>query len=405
MAFQSYAGRALVRSLLFAGALGAGAAAVHITRRYQQSDQKAIDWERVRQIAVGMSGNSPADQDVADDTLAAQYRQWIVQVEPLIGDYLKESLPRPLETIYVFDRAQWIDANISNFRELFEPLEQVYDNLLGKGGARTGPLVGGINQMVLSSQVGLLLGYLSKRVLGQYDMSLLGREPVSSGKLYFVERNLRQTDRKLGIPPDQFRLWICLHEATHAFEFEAHPWLATHFNSQIRLHMESMTQQLRHIRLDSGLLEDVTRRLMSGLSDRGHWLELLMSEEQRQIFRHLQALMSMLEGYSNHVMDHIGVTLMPDYTEIKRRFELRRQRKSPADQLFAKLTGLDLKMEQYTLGERFVNEIVAQRGIAFMNNVWIGIETIPDMAEIRDPAKWIARVDSLASAAPVRETA
>ena len=393
MAAQPLVGRTVMRGLLLASAVGAGVAAVNISRRYQQSDHRAIDWEQVRRISVGMVSKGVALNEVSRPALEARYRGWISEVEPKIGAYLQTALPRPLETVYVFDRVEWIDANIANFRRLFTPLEDVYNELISRG-MKTAPLVGGINQLVMSSQIGLLLGYLAKRVLGQYDMSLLGREPLNSGKLYFLEQNIHATDQKLQLQADQFRLWICLHEATHAYEFEAHPWLATHMNEQIDGHMQAVTNQIRHIKLDGAMVEETIHRVIGGIVEGRHWMELFMSDEQRRIFQHLQALMSLLEGYSNHVMDHIGGELMPDYGQIKRKFEMRRQKKSRADQIFGKLTGLDLKMEQYSQGERFVNAVVAERGIGFMNRVWEGPDALPTMQEIRDHRRWIQRIDS-----------
>lgn len=392
MATSPHVARALVRGLLLAGAVGAGVAALNIGRRYQESDQKAIDWDQVRKIAVGISGGASLGSGARAE-LERQYRRWISDVEPQIAAYLHTTLPKPLETVFVFDRPQWIDANIANFRVLFAPLEEVYDDLIMRGSFRAGPVFGGINQLVASSQIGLLLGYLAKRVLGQYDVALLGREPMTSGKLYFLEQNIKASEIKLSIPADQFRLWICLHEATHAFEFEAHPWLATYLNEQIAEHMHLVTQQLRRIRLDASFLEETVHRVVRGITQGGHWVEMLMSDEQRRVFQRLQSTMSLLEGYSNHVMDRIGIQLMPDYEEIKRKFEQRRTKRSVTDQIWNKLTGLDLKIEQYSLGERFVNEVVAQRGIGFMNRIFDDPAHLPDMREIRHPQRWIERME------------
>src|SRR5207302_3869440 len=133
--------------------------------------------------------------------------------------------------IEVLDRAGWIRANMVNFRELLQPVEDFYRENASR--SRFGPPAG-VQQaarMMLSSQIGVLVGYLSRRVLGQYDIALLGQEPVSAGKLYFVEPNLRQVEHTLGVPPDELRRWIALHEATHAHEFELYPWVRTYRNT------------------------------------------------------------------------------------------------------------------------------------------------------------------------------
>ena len=136
-------------------------------------------------------------------------------------------------------------------------------------------------------------------------------------------------------------------------------------------------------------------RIGSNLASSRHALELVMSDEQRDIFYRLQALMSLLEGYSNHVMDVIGRSLLRSYPIIRSRLDQRLQQRSLSENLLAKLTGLDLKLEQYVLGERFVGEVVRRRGLPFMNRVWESPAHLPTMEEIRAPERWITRVETL----------
>jgi putative hydrolase len=109
----------------------------------------------------------------------------------------------------------------------------------------------------------------------------------------------------------------------------------------------------------------------------------------------LQALMSLAEGYSNHVMNQVGKDLLPNFDLIHQRVEHRQRQRSQVEQLFLRVTGLSLKMEQYRLGERFVDEVVRQRGIAFANRAWDAPEALPSEAEIRDPGRWIGRMEAV----------
>ena len=95
---------------------------------------------------------------------------------------------------------------------------------------------------MLSGQMGLLLGYLGQRVLGQYDLSLLGREPVTEGRLYFVEPNMASLVRRYHLPEEEFRAWIALHEVTHAFEFEGHPWAREYMNTLLTDYLRSLAE-------------------------------------------------------------------------------------------------------------------------------------------------------------------
>ncbi|HEU0165766.1 MAG TPA: zinc-dependent metalloprotease, partial [Thermomicrobiales bacterium] len=252
----------------------------------------------------------------------------------------------------------------------------------------------GVNQSVLSYEVGVLLGYMARRVLGQYDLALLGREPVSSGKLYYVEPNIRGIEGKLGLPREDFRMWLALHETTHAFEFEAHPWVREHFNSMLDRYMglmkhdaDQLKQGLQGLRTIAGCARSQDGR------ETGSWIEAFMSPEQRALFNEMQAMMCVIEGYSNHIMNAVGKTLLENYELISHRFEQRQAQRSQSDQLFARLTGLDVKMEQYRAGEQFIDSIVDERGHTFAHRVWDGPENLPTMDEIRNPDKWIRRVD------------
>ena len=331
--------------------------------------------------------------------LDTYYRELVRRCVPIVSEYTGVTLPSTLERTFAFDRVDWINANVAGFRQMFAPLEALNPEV---GDERTvaSDLLSGVNRRVVSAELGVLLGYLARRVLGQYDLALLGREPVITGKLYYVEPNIRTTEQALKLPGDDFRMWLALHETTHAFEFEAHPWLRDYFNGLLEAYFELLRQDA----------EVLKRRGMQGLGifvDRfrsrqtdGAWLEGLMTPEQRVIFEKMQATMCIVEGYSNHVMNAVGKQLLPTYAQIARKFELRQKQRTMAEQLFAQLTGLNIKLEQYRLGGAFINRIVAERGHATARRVWQGPEFLPTMEEIRHPEQWLARTDALAAALP-----
>jgi coenzyme F420 biosynthesis associated uncharacterized protein len=267
-----------------------------------------------------------------------------------------------------------------------------------------GPAWSAVNQMILSTQLGVLLGYLSRRVLGQYDLALLGKEPVDAGKLYFVEPNIDAVQRQLDLPGADFRMWVTLHETTHAFEFEANPWLQRRFNDLLmgyfRLLEEDLAQLRRGMDAVRSLLERARRTHESG----ERWLHAIMTPEQRAIFDELQAIMCILEGYSNYVMNGIGRDLLPGYDRITARISQRQRDRSLPEKIFIRLTGLDMKLEQYVLGETFINAVVARRGRPFLAHLWTGPETMPTLDELRAPERWIARVEDV-GATPVNGAA
>jgi coenzyme F420 biosynthesis associated uncharacterized protein len=248
---------------------------------------------------------------------------------------------------------------------------------------------------VLSAELGFLLGYLARRVLGQYDLALLGREPLeTSGKLYFVQPNIRGVERMLNIPGDQFRLWLALHETTHAFEFEPHPWVRDYLNDMLEEYFTLLTDDVEYLKRGAEAVKMFWNRATQSGRSNGSWIELVMSSEQRQLFARMQALMSVVEGYSNHVMNAVGRDLMPDYDVIRVRFEQRQLQRSPAEQIFARLTGLDVKLEQYRLGEAFIDEVCELRGHDFARRVWDNPDNLPTLEELRAPRTWVNRIEA-----------
>jgi coenzyme F420 biosynthesis associated uncharacterized protein len=221
------------------------------------------------------------------------------------------------------------------------------------------------------------------KVLGQYDLALLSAE-AQPGKL-LSSRRTSASPRRSSTPLEPFRMWIALHETTHAFEFEAHPWLRPYL-------AERLERQLRLFgREASGLGREALRglgRAIRGDNDGAeHWMERLMTDEQRRLFRETQAVMSLLEGFSDYVMDEVGRDLVPDVERISAKFHERRQaKKSPFERAVMRLTGMDVKMEQYRKGERFVSAIAAAGGTEALNRLWSGPEALPQHGEIDNPA-------------------
>ncbi len=364
------------------------------TREFRQTGTvpKLINWQQVRTIAVGMNrGDRLSAAERA--SLAATYRRLVDRCLEPIADYTGSQLPRPFDASLAFDRADWVEANIANFEQLFAPLESL--NPLNDGQPRIASVLwGNASQTVLSGEVGLLLGYLARRVLGQYDLALLGKEPITDGKLYFVEPNIRQVQRTLKLPLEDFRMWLALHETTHVFEFEAHPWLRLHLNGILEQYFEFLSQDVGQLRDGMSVRALIDRARGSGNgAGSSNWIERLMTPEQRALFSQMQATMAIVEGYSNHVMNAVGRKILPGFDQISRQFEKRQREKTVAEQIFLRLTGLDMKLEQYRLGETFIDHVVAKRGHELARRVWEGPEQMPTLDEVKQPDLWIARME------------
>lgn len=352
-----------------------------------------LDWEKARMMAHRMNpetGNTAAWHQ----EWTIYYRNLVSRTVPIIEDYTQTKLPRNLDTVEAVTRSEWVDANITSFKDLFEPIEKLNRDAVRRSNLFSQVVMGSANQLLVSSELGLLLGYLARRVLGQYDMALMGKEVIPTGKLYFVEPNISHIVNTLNIQGDEFRLWIALHESTHAFEFESHTWVRQHFNAILERYFSYITDDLSKIASNGGL-NGFVQRFKQNNTPGTAWLERIMTPEQRKLFNELQALMSIIEGYSNHVMNAVGVKLMPSYEQIKGKIEGRQKEQSIIDKLFARLTGLNIKMEQYRMGETFIDEVVKQKGIVFANQMWERPEYVPTLEELKNPAIWIKRLEKI----------
>ena len=363
-------------------AMGATVAQRELMRR---AGTRLIDWEAVRAIArrrLGADdGRLSTEQRASSE---AFYREVLLRIEPAVAAEIGAELPQALELPAVIDRREWIDLNLSTFERLFERVERLMvtaagDDTPGRALARI------VNRSLGNQQIGLLMAFLARKVLGQYDVSLLAAGPATRGRLHFVEPNIVATAANMRLPLDEFRTFIALHEATHAFEFEAYPWLRDHFAALVAESIDRL----------AGYSGGLGALLRAALASRGpgHWLERLMSPAQLETFQRTQALMSLLEGYSNHVMNAAGERLLPGFSQIHGRFERRNQGRGALERAIMRVTGLDLKMEQYQAGERFVDAVLASRDRAFLNRVWERAEHLPTLDEIRAPATWIARME------------
>jgi coenzyme F420 biosynthesis associated uncharacterized protein len=368
-----------------------GAAATVLGRRAERIARRGlVDWAAVERIAIKRAEKAPGRLTPLELHAAeSAYRDAMSRVVPRLGEALGTPLPGVVERARVVDRGGWIAANVGTFRSLISRVEvELLDQVVPAGGGLTRATMALANRWVTTQQLGFLLGFMGTRVLGQYDLAILSAE-AEDGRLLFVEENIRATAHTLGIPVAPFRTWIALHETTHAFEFEAHPWLrpylADRLERQLSLFSGSATNMGRHALRGIG-------RALRGESGGEHWMEALMGDEQRRLFRETQAVMSLLEGFSDYVMDEVGRGLVPEVERISARFHERRQRRTGFERAILRLTGMDLKMEQYERGEKFVRAVADAGGRAALARIWDGPESLPTAPEIGDPAAWIRRV-------------
>jgi coenzyme F420 biosynthesis associated uncharacterized protein len=381
---------AFLQAGLLVGA-AVGAAATVVTRRAERSARRGlVDWRTAERIAVDRVRTAPGT--LLQEQLAAVepvYASAMREIVPALGAALETDLPGIVERSSVVSREEWVRTNVSTFAGLIGKIEvELLNELVPPGAGFLRASMAIVNRAATTRQFGYLLGFLGQRVLGQYDLAILSAES-EPGCLLFLDENIRAVAANLGVPVNPFRTWIALHETTHAFEFEAHPWLRPHLAQKV----ESQLTSLSHGAAFLG--RDALSRLGDALRGNGrgeNWMEGLMDEEQRRQFRETQAIMSLLEGFGDYVMTQVGRDLIFDVDTISRRFHARREHRTGTERAMMRITGLDIKMEQYKQGEAFVEAIARARGTEALRAVWRGPETLPRPEEIAQPSLWLDRV-------------
>jgi coenzyme F420 biosynthesis associated uncharacterized protein len=282
--------------------------------------------------------------------------------------------------VLVVDRPGWVDANLAMLRAMLEP---VVDRLTAR--RQPSALVSSVGSKVTGAEAGGLLAMLSGKVLGQYDIA-----PGAEPRLLLVAPNLVAAERELGVDPEDFRLWVCLHEETHRVQFTAVPWLREFVLEQAQ---GLATDLLPDAQSLGRRLEELARAVPEVLRGEGGSLtDVLATPEQRERLARLTAVMSLLEGHADVVMDEVGPQVVPSVELIRERFQARRAGRGGVDRLLRRLLGLEAKMRQYRDGARFVRAVVEQAGMSGFNQVWTSPQTLPTPAEIEDPKAWLARV-------------
>ncbi|MGZ6266010.1 MAG: zinc-dependent metalloprotease, partial [Candidatus Limnocylindrales bacterium] len=368
-----------------------GAAVTVLGRRVEESARRGlVDWDAAERVAVARIGRAPGRLESFELERAAPiYASAMEEIVPALSKALDARLPGVVERSGVIDRETWIHENVATFARLMGKVEKgLLDDVMPPGMGVMKATMAIVNRKVTTRQVGYLLGFLGQRVLGQYDLALLSAE-AEPGRLVFLDENIRATASALAVPLNPFRTWIALHETTHAYEFEAHPWLRPYLSSRLEHQLVSLSAGVSVMNREAvGRL----RRTLRGASAGEYWMEGFMTAEQKREFREIQAIMSLLEGFGDYVMDDLGKDLVPEVETISAKFHARRAQRTGFERAMMRLTGMDLKMEQYKKGEAFVSAIAGARGAEALRALWRSPETLPSPEEIEMPQRWVARV-------------
>ncbi|MER5278796.1 zinc-dependent metalloprotease [Streptomyces sp. NPDC087901] len=362
-----------------------------------------VDWNLAVATATRLVRPGPEISREEAREVVAELRRHAKAAEEHVRSFTR-MIPEGTEPedtpVLVVDRAGWIKANVAGFRELLRPLLEKMEER--RGGGTGGAVLGAVGSKVTGVEVGMLLSFLASRVLGQYEtFAPATRElPASAdggGRLLLVAPNIVHVERELEVDPHDFRLWVALHEETHRTQFTAVPWLRDHLQGEIQSFLDETDVDpmtvLERLREAAQSLAGGRPEGEEGEDGGRSLVEIVQTPAQREILGRLTAVMSLLEGHADYVMDGVGPEVVSSVGEIREKFQQRRARgASRLDLALRKLLGLDAKLRQYRDGERFVRAVVDEVGMDGFNRVWTSPNTLPTKAEIAKPEDWIARV-------------
>jgi len=360
----------------------------------------AVSWEVAERVArwVGERHGTGGGVTAA---LQAELDELTSQAEELVAAATGMRSPTGPARARLTDRSGWVRANIASFQRLVGPHLDRLDPAARF--RRNDPVsrmlatpVAASGRVLTGAQMGVVLGWLSTRVLGQYDLLLTEESVEDQDIVYFVGPNILALERRHGFEPREFRLWLALHEVTHRCQFTAIPWMRDHFVSLVSEGIGSLDPDPSRF---AEALRRMTEEIRAGrnpLRENGA-IGLVATPEQLESLQRIQALMSLLEGHGDVTMDRAGAAAIPSaarFSEVLRR--RRQQTRGPA-RLLQQLIGMEAKLRQYEEGERFIAAVERSGGPALLDRAWRGPEWLPTLTEIRNPTQWISRVDAAAA--------
>lgn len=345
-----------------------------------------IDWDLAQRIAVRVSGREPLAESYLADSLQRDFAEFVPLAERMVGEETGlVSLAGPARA-RVIGREEWIAANVASFQRLLRPLVDKLGEKVGQS-----PL-SSVTRRITALELGAVLGWMSRRVLGQYDLLVIEEEnPHDQDLVYFIGPNVLGVEKRFAFPPREFRLWLALHELTHRAQFTGVPWLRPYFLGQVEALLdevdpdpERLIATLRRIRADRA--EGSARLKEGGMA------MLLATDEQRLTLDRLSGLMSLLEGHGDVTMSRAGAGLVPSADRFHRVLHQRRKEQTGLAKIIQRLLGFEAKLAQYEQGERFIHQVEGARGPTALAPVWASAENLPTLTEIREPQRWLDRV-------------
>ena len=357
--------------------------------------QGAVDWDTAVRVAGWVGNRTRMPVPYRPDLLQSEFAELTEQAEELVANSTGLRSAAGPARARVTDRPGWVRANVASFQRLLGPhFDRLDPSRLSESNAVLSRLAGPLataGRAATGAQMGVVLGWLSTRVLGQYDLLLTEEAADDQDIVYFVGPNVVALERQHGFEPREFRLWLALHEVTHRCQFTAIPWMRDYFVSLVEEGIGSLEPDPSRLATSLKRMTDEIRAGRNPLDDNGA-LGLVATPEQLEGLHRIQALMSLLEGHGDVTMDRAGAADIPSAAHFSSVLRARRKQAHGLSRILQQLIGIEAKLRQYEEGERFIEAVEQSGGPELLDHAWRGPLWLPTLEEIRDPSAWIARV-------------
>ncbi len=363
--------------------------------------QGGMGLDAARQLAqqIASGGVVEANPDPAERIrLEELTRVAELRITDLTG--LATSTTGRVVTIVPVTRSEWARRTLDAYRPFLERLSQSLSSSSGlaAGGEDdadpTSQMLGGLlsmmGPMLFGMQSGAMVGQLGARSLGQYDLPL---PRPASDELVVVSANLDALGEEWSLPAEDLRLWLCLSElTTHAVLGVAH--VRTAIESLVLDYVGSFSVDASALEERIGTVDPTDLAgLQAALGDPASLLGAIQSDAQRVLLPRIEAVVDVVVGYVDWVVDTIGTGLIGSHGMLTEALHRRRVEASEADRFVEHLFGLQLGRPQYERGQAFVAGVIERAGADGLARLWTDPEALPTPAEVDAPGLWLARID------------
>lgn len=339
-----------------------------------------VDWPLAVSVGTRFAGSYPLEGTYHEERLARQVPQLVERAGEMVAEETGlDGAGHP--EVAVVGRRGWVENNVASFGTLLAPAEERLAKQAGVGARIAGRVMG--------AEIGAVLGFLARRVLGQYELVLPSPDREFGDTVMFVGPNILSLERQQEFRPSEFRFWVALHECTHRLQFVGIPWMREYFLSLVEELVATTKPEPGRLARLTGEVREAAAAGRPVVDEAGIF-GLFASPEQRQVIDRVQALMSLLEGHGHVIMDRIGAREL--VTQERMSAVLKARRRDARTAMLMRLIGLEMKLRQYELGARFITTVERRAGWHALDAAWIGPEFLPTLDEINEPERWLARI-------------